>query len=107
MPIGNTGISEQGIDRLMIDILNYCEKCNSIMNDISSIVDETRNYFTGYAGDKFRQNYSLISNEYSTLKNNILSYNSDLLSVKNQYIASVDDAVTMIKDAQGNVENIN
>ncbi len=79
------GISLDGIDKLMSDIMDYADKSNKILNQISDLVSETENYFCCESGDKFRDQFNMLSIASATINKNILSYNEDLMNVKINY----------------------
>lgn len=80
------GISETGIDKLMMDIIDYAEKMNQILNNISNLVEDTKEFYDCDSGEKFRNRYGELQQSFSTVNKNILSYNTDLLNVKLDYL---------------------
>ncbi len=79
------GISVDGMDKLMTDILDYADKCNKTLNQISDLVEDTSTYFICESGDKFRDQFSMLKVGNATINKNILSYNEDLMNVKRDY----------------------
>ena len=101
------GISIEGIDKLMSDILEYADKSNRILNQISDLVSETTNYFSCESGDKFRDQFSMLSLGNPTVNKNLLSYDEDLMSVKKNYQARKESGVEILTDGQNNVGSRN
>ncbi len=90
------GVSIEGIDKLMTDILDYADKTNKIFNQISDLVDSTQSCFACDAGDQFREQYHFIQIHQSTINSNILSYNTDLMHVKTNYLGRERGATEII-----------
>lgn len=97
------GISEDGIDKLMSDILDYADKSNKILNQISDLVNDTELYFSCESGDKFRDQFNMLKVGNAAINKNILSYNDDLMNVKKNYQARVDKGVEILKTGQNDV----
>lgn len=79
------GISIKGTEKLMLDIIDYADRCNKISNQITDLVNESSEYFNCESATMFREYYNQVANEITTLNKNILSYNTDLLNVKKNY----------------------
>ncbi len=97
------GISTEGIDKLMSDILEYADKSNRILNQISDLVSETANYFSCESGDKFRDQFSMLSMGNATINKNILSYDEDLMSVKQNYQGRAEAGIEILNGGQNNI----
>lgn len=95
--VGTTGISTDKIDKLMLDILDYAEKNNKILNQIQTLVNNSSKYFICDAGNSYRKKFNEFFNEASTVNKNILSYNDDYRSIKNHYLQVSKDAAENIK----------
>ena len=78
-------MSVDGIDKVMSDILDYADKANKILNQISDLIEDTSTYFACESGDKFREQYAMMQVGITTINKNILSYNADLMNVKKNY----------------------
>ncbi len=79
------GISMEGMDKLMSDILDYADRSNKVLNQIADLVDSTSTYFICESGDKFRDQFSMLKVGNPIINKNILSYNEDLMNVKKDY----------------------
>lgn len=99
------GISVEGIDKLMSDILSYADKSNRILNQISDLVSETSTYFSCESGDKFRDQFSMLSVGNATINKNILSYNEDLMSVKQNYQMRTEAGIEILNEGQNKVDS--
>ena len=80
-----TGVSEIGIDRLISDIYDYAQSCNTIINQIDEKVQSTCDYFKCHSANTFRLNFEKLFEQRTNLNNNILSYSRDLAKVKAHY----------------------
>ena len=78
------GISMEGMDKLMSDILDYADRSNKVLNQIADLVDSTSTYFICESGDKFRDQFSMLKVGNPIINKNILSYNEDLMNVKKE-----------------------
>lgn len=94
------GISATALDKMILDIYDYAEKSNKIINEIDSLVSETKNYFICEAGDSFRSKYDKLSSQKHSLNKNILSYTSDLTSVKEHYVKRTESAAEFLNSAK-------
>lgn len=89
-----SGINEQGIDRLILDIADYAEKIQKNYNLIEELVDSTSNFLKGDIGTNYRNNFTKnFKYNFQTINKNILSYTSDLSLVKRRYQNKVGDIV--------------
>lgn len=93
------GISYANIDKLMMDIIDYAERSNKILNNIQLLVNDTANYFVCDSGKLYRKKFNEYFNEASTVNKNILSYNEDLMTVKKRYNSLDSEAADMMKNA--------
>lgn len=99
------GINEIKIDKMVLDLRNYVEKINRTLNQISEVVDDTKNYFLSQSGNLYRTKYDLLEANYSTIKNNLLSYSDDLLKVKFRYQSMSENNKNIIYGRIQNVES--
>lgn len=99
------GINETKLDKMILDLRNYVEKINRTLNQISEVVDDTKNYFSSQSGNLYRKKYSLLEANFSTIKNNLLSYSDDLLKVKFRYQSMNSNNQNIIYGKMQNVES--
>jgi uncharacterized protein YukE len=81
-----SGISVTGIDRLILDLYDYSEKCNMLCNEIREMISSTKNYYNTEDGNEFRKKYENYNLGTEKLNKNILSIVSDLNKVKSNYL---------------------
>ena len=80
-----TAINESLIDRLILNLGEYAEKSNKIINEINALAASTKSYYECENGDKFRTKCEQITSEKDTLNKNILSYTNDFVHLKQHY----------------------
>ena len=98
------GIS-QGFDKLMSDIIDYADKSNKTLNQISDFISETSTYFVCESGDKFRDQFSMLKIGNATINKNILSYNEDLMNVKRNYQSRVEVGTDILNAGKNDVNS--
>lgn len=93
-------ISDEGIDKVMLDIIEYATEMNRILNSISDLIVDTEEFFDCESGDEFRKKFDELKNDFPMMNANILSYNTDLLSVKADYATRVQRSVEILQEQQ-------
>ena len=97
MNANTVGINEQKIDKLVLDINNYAERINNVLNNMEDLVNSTNSFFLEEVGNEFRNNFKQLSSNFPTVKTNILSYSQDLIKVKLNYQKTVVNIVDDLK----------
>ncbi len=100
----STAINEQLVERLILNLGDYAERSNKIINDINSLAADTKSYFECDAGNKFRSKCEQITSEKNTLNKNILSYTNDLVRLKAHYEKISSETAAILKSAESQVE---
>lgn len=80
-----SGISLTGIDRLILDLYDYSEKCNKLSNEIRDMISATKDFYNTKDGDEFRKSYENFNIGTEKLNKNILTIVSDLNKVKSNF----------------------
>lgn len=91
-----SGINEGRLDKLALDLLGYIEKINNTLNQISEVVEDTKNYFDSSIANSYRNKYDLFKTNYNVVKKNLSSYSSDLTKVKFKYKGMATNLQTTI-----------
>lgn len=103
--MGNiSGINEVKLDNLVLDIYDYTDKVNQILNNIDELILKSSNYFKCDSSDYIRNRYQQLAFNYTTLKQNMLNCANDLIKVKHHY-QNIDSDVKQV--AQKGISNIN
>lgn len=82
-----SGINENEIIVLSINIEEYALKLNEKFEELTSLVDDLKFPFYSKAGRIFKNRYDQLSSNYKIAIKNILSYSDDLKKVKSSYKA--------------------
>lgn len=101
MKVNTSGINEHQIDKLTIDIMEYADRINKVLNQIQELVNSSGLYLKSESGNTFRENFKLIEKNYQTMNQNILSYARDFVKVKAIYrnqILNIADRLTKKND---------
>lgn len=99
------GINEQKLDRLILDIYDYCDKINNTLNQITEVVEETGNFYKGELASTYRKKYRVFRSNFSVMRKNFVSYATDLTKIKNR-MNTIDDKMTVsMKKAEGKIDN--
>ena len=99
-----SGISEVGIDRLIMDLYDYSEKCTKLSNRIRDLVENTRDYYKTKDGILFRKNFEKFYLGTEKLNKNILSVVSDLNNIKSNYRRRDVNSAEIIRTAAKKVQ---
>ncbi len=97
------GINTEGVEKIMVDILDYTERANKILNNISVIVADTSTCFDCESGANFRNQFELIKSGFTTFNKNFLSYNTDLMRVVQNYQLRSDFGVSIMSEGEKSV----
>lgn len=98
------GVNEQVIDKLILDIYDYADRANIILNSIEDIIDNVPSYYVDSCSNNFRYNYEQLRQNFPIVVNNIKSYASDLVKVKNSFINNNDAASQLVRKKTTEVE---
>lgn len=86
-----SGINEERLDSLVLDIYDYAEKVNQILNSIDELIIKSNTYFKCESADKVRTHYQELDSSSTMLKQNMLNCANDLARVKYRYQEMNDD----------------
>ncbi len=89
-----TGINESKISIIKGEIQDYATRINSIFGDMTTLVEESKNYFNCESGDLFRNHFLLLKENFSVVNQNILNYADDLTNVQLHYQKKNENAVS-------------
>lgn len=105
MRYNEVGINIDSVDKLILDIYNYAERINKTLNQISNVVDQTRNFYVCDAANNYRNRFNSFRTNFNVVNKNVISYAEDLIKLKNRY-QNIDDNMTQsIKKAISNVDS--
>ena len=104
MRYNEIGINIDSVDKLILDIYNYAEKINKTLNQISEVVDETKNFYDCEVADNYRNKFNHFKANFNIINKNIISYSDDLIKLKNRYQTVNNDIGQTIKKATIDME---
>lgn len=98
-------INEEAIDKLVLEIYDYSERINNILNQISDLVNYSSTYFKGQISNDIIGKYNNLKLSLDNVKNNIASYSSDLVMVKNKFRNKASDIALEVKRQASNIQS--
>lgn len=96
-------INEEGIDKLFLDICDYSERINNILNQIDDLINYSANYFKSDSYNAVLNKYLELKISINNVKHNILSYSNDLITVKNKFRNNATDITLEVKKQANNI----
>lgn len=92
-----SGINEEKLNSLILDINQCVDELNKKINSIEDyiyIMASNSNFSNSY---EIKKHFANVKSNFLTLNNNILSYVSDLTDVKINYASRVTEAALLMK----------
>lgn len=80
-----SGIDDEKLGYLVLDIYDYVDRINQVLNQIDEIMLLSDNYFKCESADKIRNHYKELKDNFPILKENIMNCSESLIKVKHQY----------------------
>ncbi len=95
------GINEEGIKKLVLNIYDYSEQINTILNSIDDLVTDVKDHFQIESSNIFYTKFAEVKNDFGNVRDNILSYADEILKVNSNFQAIDQDLHSiMMKAAQ-------
>lgn len=91
-----SGINEEKVNNLKVELLDYIESMNSISNSINSNIEIIRNNIDGQGKNEILSKLTTIKEQCSNMSSNINTYIDDLGKVVSSYVAQDQDAATTL-----------
>lgn len=107
MRYNEIGINVDSIDKLILDIYSYAEKINKTLNEIASIVDDTKAFYQGENATNYRRKFDDFKTNFPIIDGNLKGYADDLIKLKNRYKNIDVNLTNTIKNATTNMQNRN
>ena len=98
------GINYLKIDKLILDIYDYSEKIQKTLDQISNIVDKTKDFYLCYEADCYRNKFSDFRQNFPVINKNIISYAEDLIRLKTNYQRTAGDILSSMNTAIKKIE---
>lgn len=103
--VNYSGINEEGLDNLILDIYNYAEMCNKTFMNIQDLVSNTSLYYINDTGDSFRRKIDDMMVSFNDVNNKLLGYTNYLTNIKMKYQDVNVDVVKNISDGTDQIIN--
>lgn len=97
-----SGISESGLDKIVLEVIESADRINKILNQLQLLVDETNSYFLSNSGSIFRKKMAEQASYYQTMSQNILSYASDFVNLKTLYRNRTTELIDVLQSSSNN-----
>lgn len=92
------GINEDNLKKMVLEIYDYAEKINSILNTIDDLMLDTSQNFEIEGNKDLYSKFDLVKTNFLTIKDNINSYGETLLNAEQQYhLIEADITITTKK----------
>lgn len=98
-----SGINEEGLDKIILDIYNSTESIHKIFDNISDSIEQTSEYFQTNVGEEFRIKFDNYKINFNLIHEKLLKYAENLANVKMKY---QDLSVDVAKDVKISADNI-
>lgn len=99
------GINEEKIDYLILDIYDYADRINQILNNIDELILKSNDYYNCESNVIFVNHYKELSFNSQILKQNILTTASDLVKAKHHYNNINDELKKVALQGINNINN--
>lgn len=100
-------INEDGLNKLILEVNDYNEKINSIINQIDDLIISSKDKFICEEADELFQKFSELDASKKNLTINLENYSNDLLKVKRKFKEISDLMTEEVKRHTERVENTN
>ena len=91
------GIDKERLKTIIINIYEYRDKINTILNDAQYLIEETKQYYKSEDGDYLRKKFSQFYDNKLIILENIKSYCNDLEQVISDFESSQINVVDIFK----------
>ncbi|MBQ8131298.1 MAG: hypothetical protein IJ193_02275 [Bacilli bacterium] len=98
------GISEGKIDQLILDSYDYIERLNTILNNISTEINNTSNCLECEAVNELKRKYEEQKAYFSIFSSRLVSYTEKLLDVKNKSLMKSSEIATQVLKDSKNID---
>ncbi len=80
------GTNETNIDQLIVNLGDLSSNVSIALNEISSLMSETKLFLEGEVGDSIRNKFFEIEQSFPIIIGNLESYKEDFIKVRNNHI---------------------
>lgn len=108
MRYNKIGVNIDSIDKLILDIYNYAEKINKTLNQISTVVEQTKSFYDCDVADDYRNKFNNFKTNFKIINKNVQGYAEDLIKLKNKYrdidMNITNDVLNAIRKIQNQIK---
>lgn len=83
--MAHTGVSKSKLDLLCREIQDYTEHMQSILNQLDTVFEQSKESFQGEISLSFYSKYKELSNSYKIIQENMYSYIDEFHSVVSKF----------------------
>lgn len=102
----NVGISNQGIDNLVLNIYDYADRLKKQLDEVESLVYDIPKYYNDQASEGCRKKFDSIKDSFPLIYENVISYADDLIKLKSSLKSKDEVLSTEINSASKNLDNL-
>jgi hypothetical protein len=99
------GINEDKLGKLILDIYDYVERINMIINSVDDIMNDIEQNFKVSDKNILIKKNLYFRDNLINIKNNILSYADELINVKKGYREISQDVASTVKGFMKDIDN--
>jgi hypothetical protein len=99
------GINEDKLGKLILDIYDYVERINMIINSVDDIMNDIEQNFKVSDKNILIKKNLYFRDNLINIKNNILSYADELINVKKGYREISQDVASTVKEFMKDIDN--
>lgn len=98
------GVNEDKIDKLVLDVYDYIERINNVLNNIENEMDKTASCFDCSAGRDLRSKFNEQKSVFPIIRENFMKDAEFLIKVKSKTIDLSKELSGKIKSSASGVE---
>jgi len=98
-------INEEAIDKLVLNLYDYSERINNILNQINDLMNYSSTYFKGQQSNEIIKKYNDLQTSIVNVKQNISSYPADLIKVKNRFRNTASNISMNVRRQTSNIQS--
>lgn len=98
------GINEERIKKMVLNIYDYAEQINTILNSIDDAISEASKCLIIDGNEILQKNFSSVKNNFVYVKSNILSYADELLKAESDYLRTSEEIAIDLRKAAENID---
>ena len=98
-----SGINEEGLDKLILDIYNYAESMHKVFNNIENTIDDTNNFYQDETGINMRVKFNEFKKNLDIAYDRLIKNATYLSNIKMYYQDMSADIGNKLKVNENNI----